>query len=213
MIFYHTKSVEQMLDNTHDPIGDFINACSADVVNFASHNTFEDFADRTQALNDLATFPMLTDRAAGIGYQIDKVVFRGYEASAQLQSMHNQAIQSRTQLQLQSRAAEQSQSMEDVKLEHDEVRASKVQQLAAGKVQHEVQIDQMQHAEKMRQIEAEHAQELAYLRSLAKEGLDITAYLVAKEDKGGPGREMVAMLRGAGIRAGSGGGTGGKARF
>ena len=202
-----------MLDNTHDPIGDFINACSADVVNFASHNTFEDFADRTQALNDLATFPMLTDRAAGIGYQIDKVVFRGYEASAQLQSMHNQAIQSRTQLQLQSRAAEQSQSMEDVKLEHDEVRASKVQQLAAGKVQHEVQIDQMQHAEKMRQIEAEHAQELAYLRSLAKEGLDITAYLVAKEDKGGPGREMVAMLRGAGIRAGSGGVKGGEARF
>jgi hypothetical protein len=59
-----------------------------------------------------------------------------------------------------------------------------------------VQIDQMQHAEKMRQIEAEHAQELAYLRSLAKEGLDIMAYLVAKEDKGGPGREMVAMLRG-----------------
>lgn len=32
MVFFQLQSVETMLDQTHDPIGDIVNAVSADVI-------------------------------------------------------------------------------------------------------------------------------------------------------------------------------------
>ncbi len=34
MVFFELVDIEKMLDQTHDPIADFINALSADVVDF-----------------------------------------------------------------------------------------------------------------------------------------------------------------------------------
>lgn len=41
MIFFELKDIERMLDRTHDPIADFINAVTADVVTYASTLTYE----------------------------------------------------------------------------------------------------------------------------------------------------------------------------
>ena len=80
MLFFQMVDLEKMLDSTHDPIGDFVNAVSADVIRFASETTFEGFVQRSGELNELASFKVLLERAASIGYQVNKVVFRGYKA-------------------------------------------------------------------------------------------------------------------------------------
>ena len=41
MVFYELKNIEQMLDTSLDPIGEFINAISSDVISFVSKLTFE----------------------------------------------------------------------------------------------------------------------------------------------------------------------------
>jgi len=46
---------------------------------------FEDFLKQTHRLSELKTYPQLLQRSDRIGYTIQKVVFRGYHASDQLQ--------------------------------------------------------------------------------------------------------------------------------
>lgn len=192
MVFFQMLDLEQMLDSTHDPIGDFVNATSADVIRFTAENTFEEFVTRSAELNDLKTFPVLQERAAAIGYKIDKVVFRGYKASDQLQSMHDQAIKMRTKLQLEARTAEQQQSIEDLKLSRQLDRGAKEREMETARREHALQLKKLEHAELMRQAEAEEAaqrakqhaadeQKIAFLAQLSEKGVDLTSYLVAKE--------------------------------
>lgn len=56
MIFFQLSDVEKMLDTTHDPIADFVNAATADVIDFMSHNSFESFKQKTELLNSLDTY-------------------------------------------------------------------------------------------------------------------------------------------------------------
>ena len=195
MIFYQMTSIEQMLNSTHDPIGDMVNAVQADVMSFCSRITFETFTSDQTALNDLKTFPTLVDRATSIGFKVNSVVFRGYKASDQLQKMHDKATESRTKLQLQARAEEQSQAMQDLKLRHDEERASKVAKLEEERAQHELRIQQMRHAEGMRQRKEEHDEELVHLSELVKQGLDLTRFLVAQQKGGGGGSADARTVR------------------
>jgi hypothetical protein len=77
MVFFELQNIETMLNETHDPIADFINAVSADVIDMASQLTFDQFKEQTQRLGDLITYRQLTQRADRIGYTISKVVYRG----------------------------------------------------------------------------------------------------------------------------------------
>ena len=43
MIFYELHNIEKMLDSSNDPIGDFLNSLSSDVISFVSKLTFEEF--------------------------------------------------------------------------------------------------------------------------------------------------------------------------
>ncbi len=103
MIFFELLDIERMLDTTHDPIGDFINAATSDVVDFTGRHSFESFKQNTSQLNDLDTYRQLMNRASQCGYRINKVVYRGYGAPDRLQAMHDQAIEARTKLQLELR--------------------------------------------------------------------------------------------------------------
>jgi hypothetical protein len=178
---------------------------SADVIRFAASNTLEEFIHRSGELNELSAFPVLTSRAEGIGYKIDKVVFRGYKASDQLQAMHDTAIKTRTSLQLESRTAEQRQSIEDLNLGRKLERGAKEREMETANRAHALELSRLEHAEKLRQKEEEakaaaqrtreeDAQKIDFLASLAKEGVDLTAYLVAKERK----NENVVTVEGRG---------------
>ena len=91
MVFFQLVDINKMLDNTHDPIADFINAVCSDTIQFCSGLSYEEFVDNTVAMNDIKTFSQLTSRAEMIGYKVSKVVFRGFHSSDALQSMHDKA--------------------------------------------------------------------------------------------------------------------------
>ena len=60
-----------------------------------THLSYGEFLKETHELNKLASYPQLTSRSHHIGYNITKVVYRGYEATASLQvsgRSHNTAL-------------------------------------------------------------------------------------------------------------------------
>jgi len=129
MLFFELTDVEKMLDATPDPIGDFINAASSDVIAFCAAVSYETFLNETHKLNDVATFTQLTARAAHIGYTMEKVVFRGFQAGAKLQAMHDDAIQERTRLRLLEETQAQEQRAADMRLAAEQQRSAKEAQL------------------------------------------------------------------------------------
>jgi len=129
MLFFELIDIEKMLDATPDPIGDFINAASSDVIAFMSAISYEAFLNETYQLNDLGTFKQLAARAEHIGYKMEKVVFRGFQAGEKLQAMHDNAIQERTRLRLLEETQAQEQRATDLRLSAEAQRAAKEAEL------------------------------------------------------------------------------------
>lgn len=199
MIFFELRDIEKMLATTHDPIGDFINAAASDVIEFVSRHDFEEFKKNTEKLNMTDTYKQLTSRAAQCGYHLDKVVYRGYGAPANLQKMHDEAIESRTRLQLERATEQQAQDLEDAKLERTMQRVARQREDEAKGVTHELQITQERQQAWLQQEDAKKAflrqQELAeaqqrdqiqrimnaaqqeHLQQLSQLGVDLTKLL------------------------------------
>lgn len=129
MIFYELKNIEKMLEHSADPIADFINAASADVVAFCAAVNYEDFLTLTAKLNELDTFSQLCVRADAIGYCVTKVVFRGFQAGDKLQAMHDNAIQERVRLRLKEETEQQEQRGHDMRLDAERARATRQAEL------------------------------------------------------------------------------------
>lgn len=214
MIFFELTDINLMLEATHDPIGDFVNAATADVVEFTGRHDFESFKQNTAALNDLATYKQLLSRAAQCGYKIGNVVYRGYGAAESLQQMHNQAIEARTKLQLDRATEQQAQELENYRLESQLGRASRRRAEQSEEVRHELELArekndadlklrsqqqdflrQQRAADSRLRVEMETLaaqQQEAHLQALKQLGVDLTAYLTQ-------GRaDRVIELRGAG---------------
>ena len=188
MLFFEMIDIERMLESTHDPIGDFINAATSDVVDFVGRCSLDAFKAKTEALNDLATYRQLTARAEGCGYRIDKVVYRGYGAPPALQRLHDEATQSRVQLQLQRATEEQAQELEDFKLDRSLARASKERERQHAEAEHQLSMTEAQAAaaRERARLDAEQAEALAdaqarrqreHFAELAKLGVDLTALM------------------------------------
>jgi len=202
MVFFELADVEVMLDQTHDPIADFINALAADIVAFVGGASFEEFKQRTEKLNELAIYENLTRRAARIGYTINKVVYRGYAASDKLQAMHDDAIETRTGLKLEAETEEQAQELADLKLLREGQRAEKQRQIAREQAEHEIGLQRLTADEELRalraeqenealaqrgrnEIELEHARAMdtekaEFLAGIRGLQVDLTRYLVAQ---------------------------------
>merc|ERR1712072_396501 len=137
MIFYRLKDIDTLLTETHDPIADFINSVTSDVIEFVSGKSFEEFKAASDRLNDLSVYQQLTSRARGIGFEVTKVVFRGYGAPQRLQKMHDDAIERRTKLALERENEEQEQQLQDLKLDRENDRLRKRRQMEAATKEHE----------------------------------------------------------------------------
>jgi hypothetical protein len=202
MIFFELLDIATMLDTTHDPIGDFINAATSDVVDFTGRRTFEQFKQETGKLNEIEAYRQLTARAAQTGYRINKVVYRGYGAPARLQAMHDQAIEARTKLELDRATEQQAQDLEDFRLNAQLQRAAKRRteqateadaELELARKRQEAEREQTrQAAELQQQIRRQTDQrQREHLASLKEMGVDLTAFLTqARADR-------VIELRGA----------------
>lgn len=199
MIFFELAEIERMLDNTHDPIGDFVNAATADVVEFVGKHDFESFKGNTDKLNDVATYRQLLGRAAQSGYRITNVVYRGYGAAQSLQQMHDQAIEARTRLQLDRETEEQAQELEDFKLQSQLSRTGQRRDEQVKEARHTMQLAKEkavadmevrgQRSEFEREQQAAnarcqeeisklaHAEEQQHLKVLGEMGVELTRYL------------------------------------
>lgn len=158
MVFFELVDIEKMLDQTHDPIADFINALSADIIDFVGGNDFEAFKTKTDALNQIETYRQLTQRADKIGYRITKVVYRGYYASDKLQAMHDNAIECRTRLVLEADTERQAQELADLKLKRELERAATRQQMEEAEAQHQNRLKQLEHEAELTHREADQKQ-------------------------------------------------------
>ncbi len=156
MVFFELLDIEIMLNRTHDPVADFINALTADIIEFVGKTNFERFKEQTEELNDLTTYPQLTQRAELIGYKVNKVVYRGYHANAKLQAMHDNAIETRTKLILDGETEEQAQKLEDLKLERTIQREIQIQEQAVKTAEHEQRLKRMELEEELRRTREEH---------------------------------------------------------
>ncbi len=199
MIFFELADIERMLDNTHDPIGDFVNAATADVVEFVGKLDFEAFKNQTDKLNEVATYRQLLGRASQAGYRITNVVYRGYGAADSLQQMHNQAIEARTKLQLERETEQQAQQLEDYKLQSQLARTGQRRSEQLNEARHTMVLAQeksvaaldvrRQQAEFLRQKKLDDARtddaatriiqgaQIEHLRAISEMGVDLTRYL------------------------------------
>ncbi len=199
MIFFELADIERMLDNTHDPIGDFVNAATADVVEFVGKLDFEAFKNQTDKLNEVATYRQLLGRAGQAGYRITNVVYRGYGAADSLQQMHNQAIEARTKLQLERDTEHQAQQLEDYKLQSQLARTGQRRSEQLNEARHTMELAKeksiaaldvrRQQAEFLRQKKLDDARtdeeatrilqgaQVAHLRAMSEMGVDLTRYL------------------------------------
>lgn len=166
MLFFELKDIEKMMDQTHDPIADFINALAADVIDFAAGRTFEEFKESTNKLNELTEYANLLGRADRIGYQISKVVYRGYVASNKLQAMHDDAIEQRTSLKLESETERQAQELADLKLERESEREEIRREMQQAHAEHEQSLLRVQHDGDSERLDADHKQELTHKREM-----------------------------------------------
>ena len=202
MIFFELVDIERMLDQTHDPVADFLNAVTADVIDFAATRAFNTFKRDTEKLNELDAYPNLIGRAERIGYRVNKVVYRGYEANPKLQAMHDDAIEARTSLQLQAETERQAQELADLKLAREAERAKQQRQIESDQTEHEQRMKQLAHRELLRQQTEDHQQAVAFkkelneleleheraknaersatLQSMREMEVDLTRYLVAQ---------------------------------
>ncbi|MEQ9380065.1 MAG: hypothetical protein RJP95_04330 [Pirellulales bacterium] len=164
MVFFELADIDKMLAQTHDPIADFINALSADIIDFAADRSFEEFKEATGLLNDLAQYDNLVGRSQRIGYRISKVVYRGYEASDKLQSMHDEAIERRTALKLEAETERQGQELADLKLAREAQRDAQRQTMVRAQAEHEESLAKMKHEGELARQESDHRQQIAHVR-------------------------------------------------
>jgi hypothetical protein len=189
MIFFELVNIERMLDTTHDPIGDFVNAATSDVIDFTGKHDFESFKRNTTRLNELETYTQLAGRAEQSGYRINKVVYRGYGAPAALQQMHDQAIQSRTKLQLDRATEQQAQDLENYRLDCQINRASKRRVEQTAEVDHDLELANRRQEADRRQRDAQQAMLRQQRRLQAEQSLDVKRQQDAQQ------REHLAALR------------------
>ena len=202
MIFFELVYIDEMLNQTHDPIADFINAVTADTIDFAAARTFEEFKRDTESLNSLGSYKNLTSRAQRIGYEINKVVYRGYLASDALQTMHDGAIEARTELKLESETEAQAQELADMRLKREAERTIQRNEVETQQAQHERELERLRVEEELRQatarnqleresvqqnnlVELEHLRAIneeksTFLSAVAEMEVDMTRYLVAQ---------------------------------
>lgn len=188
MIFFELVDVEKMLENSHDPIGDFINAASSDVIDLVSRYLFDDFKQHTDKLNTLQSYPQLLNRAEQVGYRIPKIVYRGYTTTKALQTMQDQATETRTRLKLERETTEQAQKLTDYKqncefqrLAHarEEEKAQLIHDLEKEKHRHQqnMEIFQQQRDAEYREHQRHQEQQAQFFEKLKAMNVDLTAYL------------------------------------
>lgn len=194
MIFFELLDIEKMLDTTHDPIGDFINAATSDVVEFTGRFSFEEFKKQTEHLNELSTYAQLLHRAEQCGYRINNVVYRGYGAPESLQKMHDEAIAARTSLQLDRDTEKQTQELEDYRLQCQVERSLRRREEQTTEVEHDISLQEKRERAKLELLRSQQE----FKRDQKRKDADLQNEIVRQQDQD---RQLhLDQLRGMGVQ-------------
>ena len=117
--FFDITNLEQMLDNTNDPIANISTGVGADVIKTISQFTFSEFKDAISQLNNLDQYTELLKTTNTIGITLNNIVFRGYLASSDLQKLHNDAVIERQKLILKEENQKNNQALQKSKVIED----------------------------------------------------------------------------------------------
>merc|ERR1719453_949283 len=117
---------------------------------FGASNTYESLLQRTASLSDVHTFPILSGRMRQTGFELLKIVYRGYSASETLQSMHDQAIAKRTKLKLEADTRSREQAQQALELQCKQERSRAECELEAGLRAHQAALADRDHEQAMR---------------------------------------------------------------
>jgi hypothetical protein len=191
MIFFELVDIEKMLDSTNDPISDMINAANADVMTFGASRTYEGLLAESNGLSENASYPLLISRMASIGYQLNKVVYRGYQASAKLQTMQESAISSRTKLRLEADTFRQEQANAGFMLNAQEQQSKQKFAQEERETEHRAKMVRLKAEQELsakrdaNSLVLAHERDMnnerkAYLNSLLEMNVDLTKYLCAQ---------------------------------
>ena len=203
LLFYELRDIERMLDTSNDPIGESINAASADVMSFGAANTYESFLQNTKRLSEASAFPLLASCMERAGFVLHNVVCRGYTTCEQLQDMHNTAVAERTRLRLEAHTNQQHEAQRALELHARQERSCNEQELSAAEARHDLALLGLKNEAARAEADARHGQELRHARARAAAdaelrrdctdeelrraeglqavGVDLTKYLVAVE--------------------------------
>lgn len=184
MLFYKLTDIDTLLDTTSDPMSEFINSVSADVIQWCAPKKFDDFLAATDVLNTLAPYTTLCSQAEKMGYQVTSVVFRGYTAPGTIQKMHDNAIEKRTALALAKESEEEEQKLADYRLQKQSERAAKEQQLALEKLENEIALTQKKaeaDREVKRMAQQQELERLRDIRALDSKKDSPWKYLISKD--------------------------------
>jgi hypothetical protein len=118
------------------------------------------------------TYAQLAQRAGGIGYRINNVVYRGFAATAKLQEMHDKAIEARTKLKLDAEHENQAQELADLKLARERDRSEQKQELERREVEHQTRVKRIAYEEQLRQQEVEHQARLKRTQAEQQQAID-----------------------------------------
>jgi len=180
-VTWQLKDVELLLDTTQDPLPDFHCALRTDVSHIVSTMAFEELTKNPSRLSGNEAFSALCATALNCGLLIKNVMFCGYHTTESIKAIHQRAAQERTALQTKLEAAEQEHRLEDLRLSREMARNAKQQEASNLQLESTLQRDAKQaEAEFGRQRQA-NDETLRFLRELGNQGVDLTAYLVAKE--------------------------------
>lgn len=174
MIFFELTDIEKMLNETKDPIADILNCCSSDITSFTSKKTYSNFIENCHELNDLSIYTKLVERSKKIGFEISKVVFRGYYASPKLQTMHDRSMQTRTQLQLEFESTQQFQEQQEINLINETLRLKTEQELELSKLQSQLELDRLKHMNQLKSEFEEKSKKIEYEKELAFKNIENT---------------------------------------
>jgi len=152
----------------------------SDVILTISKTTFPKFKASTEVMNDLKTYRETLAFAQKIGVRIHRVAFKGYRAGEALQDTQDQAIRSRTQLMLEEEKERKAQTLLDLKLEKDQERAARQQELELKQMRSTLELERLRVEHELAVEASRQEKELKYMQSLTALGVDLTAYLVAR---------------------------------
>merc|ERR1711869_49840 len=166
------------------------------VIEYVSGKSFEQFKASTEQMNDLGIYRQLTSRAKGIGFDVTKVVFRGYGAPNRLQKMHDDAIERRTKLSLERETEEQEQQLKDIRLQREEERQRQQHRMEKEKQVHEMEMQEAAHNQTQKEQLVERQASFEHLTRLKQHlgvsGDSLAEYLISMER--GPPEKLIQIM-------------------